>query len=142
MKTSLSSLLLGLLIGIGFTTPSLVSFSTSSALAQDRIDISLPSSQLIHGHGRTISAQPPPGERFALIAADAPRTPFEAIPNGKRFILTDAVYIVQGSVRQPLTVNVIDADPVTQTQHSLSSAPWTRAIARRRPLALGRLLQV
>src|ERR1043165_7333729 len=139
MKTSLSALLLGLLIGIGFTTPSLVSFSTSSALAQDTIDTSLPSSQLIQGQEGAISAQPPLGERFALIAADAPRTPFKAIPNGKRFILTDAVYIAQDSVRQPLTVNIIDADPVTQTPHSLSSAPWTGAIARRRPLALGRL---
>src|SRR5438132_185307 len=118
MKTNLSVLLLGLLIGIGFTTPPLDSFSTSSAQAQDRIDTTLPSSQFVQGHGRAISTQTPPGERFALIAADAPRTPFEAIPNGKRFILTDAVYIAQGSVRQPLTVNIIDADPVMQT-HSI-----------------------
>jgi hypothetical protein len=118
MKNNLLILLLGVFIGLGFATPSLNSFSTRSAQAQDRIDTTLPSSKIIHGHGRAVSSQTPPGERFTLIGADSPRMSFATIPNGKRFLLTDLVYNAQGSVMQSLTVNIADADPVTQT-HSI-----------------------
>lgn len=37
------------------------------------------------------------------------------MPAGKKFVLTDAVYIAQGSVRQGLTVNVADVRPENGT---------------------------
>lgn len=118
MKRNFLILLCGIMIGLAFATVSFNSFLTQAAPTQDRTDLSLPNSKLIRGHGRAISSQAPPGEKFSLIASDSPRMSFMTIPSGKRFILTDIVYHTQGSVIQPLTVNIADADPITE-KHSI-----------------------
>jgi hypothetical protein len=119
MKIISLVLLSGFIIGLGFATISFNSFSTHAAFSQDRTDLTLPKSKLIRGHGRAISSQTPPGEKFTLIASDSSRVSFTTIPNAKSFILTDIVYHTQGSVVQPLTVNIADADPVTGKQSIL-----------------------
>ena len=70
---------------------------------------------LVKGHGRAISSlKPPDSEHFTLIASNAPRASFKVVPPGKKFVLTDVMYIAQGSVRQNLAVNVANAYPALQ----------------------------
>jgi hypothetical protein len=57
----------------------------------------------------------PPGEQLTLVASNAPQRSFKVIPAGKKFVLTDVMYIAQGTVRQDVTVNIGDANPATQT---------------------------
>src|SRR5215203_1446278 len=73
---------------------------------------------LVQGHGRAISSLTPPGEQFTLTASNAPRRPCEVIPAGKKLVLTDVMYLAQGSVRQDVAVNLGDANPANQT-HSI-----------------------
>lgn len=83
--------------------------SSQSAFAQE------PGQLLVRGHGRAISSLKPPGEQFTLINSNAPQRSFKVVPAGKKFVLTDVVYIAQGSVRQDVTVNMGVADPTRQT---------------------------
>ena len=105
-RVMISILTIGIGIGVGFT----VSRSTlRSASAQERTQI------LVRGNGRAISSlKPHDSEKFTLYAADNSRSSFTVVPSGKRFVLTDVMYIAQGSVRQDLVVNIADASPSTQ----------------------------
>jgi hypothetical protein len=74
---------------------------------------------LVQGHGRAVSSLRPPGEQFTLSARNASNRSFNVVPTGKKFILTDAMYIAQGSVRQDLTVNIANANPANKTHDIL-----------------------
>lgn len=102
-RVMISILTLGIGVGVGFT----VSRSTlRTASAQERTQM------LVKGNGRAISSmKPPDSEKFTLFAADTPLSSFTVVPAGKRFVLTDVMYIAQGSVRQDLVVNIADASP-------------------------------
>ena len=109
-NSSLVLLTLGIGILFGFTAQYIP--ASQSASAQEPVRL------LVNGHGRAISSSGPPGEQFTLITSDAPQRGFKAIPAGKKFVLTDVMYIAQGSVRQDLTVNIADANPAKGT-HSI-----------------------
>ena len=104
-RVMISILTLGIGVGVGFT----VNWSTlRSAYAQERTQI------LVRGNGRAISSlKPHDSEKFPLYA-DTSRSSFTVVPSGKRFVLTDVMYIAQGSVRQDLVVNIAHASPSTQ----------------------------
>jgi len=70
---------------------------------------------LVNGHGRAISHLRPPGEQFTFNTSNARQPSFKVVPAGKKFVLTDVMYISQGSVRQDLTVNIGSANPAYQT---------------------------
>jgi hypothetical protein len=105
-RVMISILTLGIGMGVGFT----VSRSTlQSASAQE------PTQILIRGSGRAISSlKPHDSEKFTLSGPDTSRIAFTVVPAGKKFVLTDVMYIAQGSVRQDLVVNIADASPSTQ----------------------------
>lgn len=74
----------------------------------------------VKGHGRAISSlKPHAAEHFTLIASNAPRASFKVVPPGKKFVLTDLMYIAQGSVRQSLVVNVANAYPAVRKHEIL-----------------------
>jgi len=98
------TLAIGILVGIVLDHTS----SSQSAHAQE------PGQLLVRGHGRAISSLRPPGEQFTLDASDVPQRSFKVVPAGKKFVLTDVMYISQGSVKQDLTVNLGSADPANQ----------------------------
>lgn len=116
-KLWLIILALGIGLGIGLTLNR--NSSLQSAHAQDAASAGQWSKILVQGHGRAISSLRPPGEQFALIASNASRSSFKVIPLGKKFILTDVMYETQGSVRQPLSVNIANANPATNTHDIL-----------------------
>ena len=105
-RVMISILTLGIGMGVGFT----VNRSTlRSAYAQERTQI------LVRGNGRAISSlKPHDSEKFTLYTADSAGSSFTVVPSGKRFVLTDVMYIAQGSVRQDLVVNIAHASPRTQ----------------------------
>ena len=106
-KTSLTALALGIGIMIGFALSRIPTLRTAHAQETGQL--------LIQGHGRAISSvKPPASEQFTLIASNAPRGTFKVVPAGKKFVLTDVMYIAQGSVRQDLVVNVANAYPAIQ----------------------------
>jgi hypothetical protein len=74
---------------------------------------------LVDGHGRAISSLRPPGEPFILHVTRSPEQSFRVVPSGKEFILTDVMYIAQGSLRQDAAVNIASADPARQTHEIL-----------------------
>ena len=98
------TLAIGILVGIVLDHTS----SSQSAHAQE------PGQLLVRGHGRAISSLRPPGEQFTLDASDGPQRSFKVVPAGKKFVLTDVMYVSQGSVKQDLTVNLGSADPANQ----------------------------
>jgi hypothetical protein len=105
-RVMVSVLTLGIGMAVGFTVsrPTL-----QSASAQERTQ------NLVRGYGRAISSlKPHESEKFTLFAADNSQSSFTVVPPGKRFVLTDVMYIAQGSVRQDLVVNIADATPRTQ----------------------------
>ena len=104
-KATFACLALGVGLVAGFTLSQLL--PVRQAFAQE------PGKILVQGHGRAISSLKPPGEQFTLIAENDPRRSFKVVPAGKKFVLTDAVYIAQGTVSQELTVNVADAQPAS-----------------------------
>ena len=106
-RPSLAVLALGVGIAVGFALSHIG--NSQSVHAQESGQI------LVQGHGRAISSLRPPGEQFTLIASNAPQRSFKLVPAGKKFVLTDVVYIAQGSVRQDVTVNIGDANPTKQT---------------------------
>ena len=118
-RVMISILILGIGMGGGFT----VSRSTlRSASAQERTQI------LVRGNGRAISSvMPHDSEKFALYADGASRSSFKVVPSGKRFVLTDVMYIAQGSVRQDMVVNIADASPGTQ-KYNGSGSEFTHRI--------------
>jgi hypothetical protein len=111
-KSSFTLLALGagVLIGVAFSripTP-----QTVSAQGVEQI--------LVQGHGRANSStKPPAAEQFTLSASNASRASFKVVPAGKKFVLTDVMYIAQRSVRQGVVVNIAKASADTQTQDIL-----------------------
>jgi hypothetical protein len=65
---------------------------------------------LVQGHGRAVSRLAPPGERIELIPSTPPQRSFTVVPAGKKFVLTDVMYQAQVSVRQPVPVNIGNAN--------------------------------
>lgn len=61
---------------------------------------------LIEGRGRAITSLRPPGETFSLTAKAPDARSFKVVPPGKMFILTDVMYIAQGSLRESVVVNL------------------------------------
>jgi len=104
-----SLLVLALVVGaaIGFPLNRITNSPSVYAQESERL--------LVQGHGRAISSLQPPGEQFTLSASNAPQRSFKIVPAGKKFVLTDVMYIAQGSVRQDVTVNIGDAHPANQT---------------------------
>ena len=102
---SLRALWTGFLLAVGLTA----GFALNELLAAPPAFAQESGKILVKGQGRAISSLHPPGEHFTLTAENEPRLPFKAVPAGKKFVVTDAVYIAQGSVRQELTVNLGDA---------------------------------
>lgn len=99
----------GLIVGLlGGYTP-----TARTAPTQDEHQI------LVDGHGRAISSLRPPGEPFRLSLARTPQRSFREVPQGKKFILTDVMYIAQASLRQDATVNIASANAVRQTHEIL-----------------------
>jgi hypothetical protein len=94
----------------GFALNQITSSQTVRAQESERL--------LVRGHGRAISSLKPPGEHFTFTASNAPQRTFKVIPAGKKFVLTDVMYLAQGSVRQDVAVNIGDANPAQQT-HSI-----------------------
>jgi hypothetical protein len=90
-----------------------------SAHAQDVPNGAQSNRILVQGHGRASSALAPPGEQFSLIPSNAPQTSFKVVPAGKKFVLTDVMYESQVSVRQPMTVNIANANLRNQTHDIL-----------------------
>lgn len=74
---------------------------------------------LVDGDGRANTSWRPPGETFLLNVRTPPRQTFTVVPAGKKFILTDVVYIAQGSLRQTITINIASANPQRQTHDIL-----------------------
>ncbi len=116
-KSWLMILLLG--IGLGFGLLLNRTSSIQSVRAQDTANAEQTNKLLIQGHGRAISSLRPPGEQFTLISSNAPRTSFKIVPSGKKFVLTDVMYIAQGSVKQTMVINIADAIPDIQKQSIL-----------------------
>lgn len=110
-----------LLLGAGFAFGLLLSstFSVRSAEAQGTANSEETNKLPVQGHGRAISSLRPPGEQFTLALSNDSQTTFNVVPKGKKFVLTDAMYNAQGSVRQTLTVNIADAMPEQQKQSIL-----------------------
>ena len=106
-RLSLAALALGVGVAVGFALNRIT--DSQSVHAQE------PGRLLVQGHGRALSSSKPPGEQLTLIASNAPQRPFKLVPAGKKFVLTDVMYIAQGSVRQDVTVNIGDANPANQT---------------------------
>lgn len=104
-RTSFAVLTLGIGVMIGLA----LSHVSQPAEAQE------PGQLLVQGHGRAISSLKPPGEQFTLSASNDPQRAFKVIPAGKKFVLTDVMYISQGSVRQDVTVNIADANTAAKT---------------------------
>ncbi len=108
-KTPLTVLVVGIGILVGFALSRISTLRT--AHAQERGHI------LVQGHGRAISSvKPPASEQFTLSASNAHS--FKVVPARKKFVLTDVMYIAQGSVRQDLVVNIANAYPDIE-KHSI-----------------------
>lgn len=111
-KTSLTALALGIGLVAGLALSHIPTLRTVYAQNSGKL--------LVKGDGRAISSVTPPtaSEQFTLIPSNAPRSSFRVVPAGKKFVLTDVMYMPQQSVRQNLVVNISDASPATQT-HSI-----------------------
>lgn len=78
--------------------------------AQDAINPPQSNQILVRGNGRAVSRLAPPGEQISLIPSNTPQRSLTVVPAGKKFVLTDVVYQPQVSVRQPVTVNIGNAN--------------------------------
>ncbi|MFL6333258.1 MAG: hypothetical protein ACJ754_07960 [Pyrinomonadaceae bacterium] len=105
----------GLALGVGLVA----GFALNHFLPIRPVLAQQPGKILVQGHGRGVSTLKPPGEQFTLTAENDPRRSFKVVPAGKKFVLTDAVYVAQGSVREDLTVNVAAAQPASGTSSIL-----------------------
>ena len=74
---------------------------------------------LVDGDGRASTSLRPPGEPFLLHVRTPPLQSFTIIPRDKKFILTDVMYIAQGSLRQQIAVNIASANPLRQSHDIL-----------------------
>ena len=91
-------------MAIGLTLSHLPTLQSASAQKAGQI--------LAAGHGRAVSSvKAVDSEQFNFSTSN---TAFKVVPAGKKFVLTDVMYIAQGSVRQPLAVNIASADPIPQ----------------------------
>ena len=102
-------------IGFGLIAGLLAGYTLTArtAPAQDGYQM------LVDGHGRANSSLRPPGEPFLLSLATTPGRSFREVPRGKKLILTDVMYIAQGSLRQDATVNIASANAARQTHEIL-----------------------
>ena len=107
------------LVALALAAGAVVGFALNQITSSQSVQAQESERLLVQGHGRAISSLKPPGEQFTLTASNAPRHPFKVIPAGKKFVLTDVMYLAQGSVRQDVTVNIGDANPAHQTHRIL-----------------------
>jgi hypothetical protein len=108
-----------LALGIGIAVGCLLSHTPNLPIAHAQEASQL----LIQGNGRAISSvKPSAGEQFTFTASNATQTGFKVVPAGKKFVLTDVMYIAQGSVRQDLVVNIANAYPAIQKHDILFQA--------------------
>ena len=98
------SLIIGLVVGLSFNGFA----QLRTALAQNAVTAA--TQTLVQGHGRAISRLAPPGEKIELIPSTTPQRSFTVVPAGKKFVLTDIMYEAQVSVRQPVPVNIGNAN--------------------------------
>lgn len=98
------SLIIGLVVGLSFThfPQSRAALAQSTATQSNQV--------LVQGHGRAVSRLAPPGEKVELISSTTPQRSFTVVPAGKKFVLTDVMYQAQVSVRQPVPVNIGNAN--------------------------------
>lgn len=101
-------------MGPALVLGAVVGFASSHVTGTQTVQAQESGRLLVQGHGRAISSLQPPGEQFTFRASNAPQRIFKVVPAGKKFVLTDLMYIAQGSVRQDLTVNIGDANPFQQ----------------------------
>lgn len=108
MRTGAGTVL-GLIVGIlaGYTATGLT--SQAPAVRQELVD----------GDGRASTSWRPPGEPFMLHVRTPPLQSFTVVPRGKKFILTDVMYIAQGSLRQEIAVNIASANLLRQSHDIL-----------------------
>jgi len=105
-------LVLLLVMGIAFISgATLKEFPRSQA--QEQVNATDTNRILVHGYGVANSSEKPPGQKFTLIASNAPNRSFKVVPPGKTFILTDMMYNTRG-VKQNLTVNLANGDITTE----------------------------
>lgn len=115
LKVSFACLVLGVGLSAGFALSHFIEVRPASAQEPGKI--------LARGHGRAVSSLKPPGELFTLTAENEPRSSFKVVPAGKKFVLTDVMYLAQGSLRQTMTVNIADAQPSNGTTGILFQVP-------------------
>jgi len=108
MRTG-AGIVLGLIVGIlaGYTATAL----TSQAPPVRQV--------LVDGDGRASTSWRPPGEPFMLHVRTPPLQSFTVVPRGKKFILTDVMYMAQGNLRQEIAVNIASANPLRQSHDIL-----------------------
>ena len=104
------SIVVSLIIGVcaGLLLSRVPTYRT--AHAQNLNTLGQSNQLLVQGHGRARSGLAPPGEQVSLIPSNTPQRSFTTVPAGKKFILTDVTYQAQVSVRQPVTVNIANAN--------------------------------
>ena len=91
-------------MAIGFTLSQLPSLQSASAQKTGQI--------LVAGNGRAVSSvKPVDSEQFTFSTSNTPPYAFKVVPAGKKFVLTDVIYIAQGNVKQPLALNIANAYP-------------------------------
>jgi hypothetical protein len=69
-----------------------------------------PEPVLVRGHGRAVTSLRLPGETMILTISGKSGHPFQVIPFGKDFVLTDVMVIAQASIKEPITVNISTLD--------------------------------
>lgn len=110
-KTSLTALILGIGVLVGVALSHILTLRTAHAQEMVR--------PLVQGNGRAISSvKPTVSEQFSFSVSNPLRGTFKVVPAGKRFVLTDVMYIAQQSVRQDLVVNIANAYPGIE-RHSI-----------------------
>lgn len=104
-----------LLTALALMVGAMCGYALSRAPALRTVHAQEAAQVLVKGHGRAISSvKPHASEHFTLTASNVPRGSFKVVPAGKKFVVTDVMYIAQGSVRQNLVVNLANAYPAIQ----------------------------
>ena len=79
---------------------------------------------LIEGHGRAYTSwTPESGEPFQFFYADASRGTFTDVPKGKKLVLTDVVYHPQLSVKEDITVNLLETSRGSNIMFQIKVSP-------------------
>jgi hypothetical protein len=89
-------------LALGFVAGALgghtTAVQTSAGVAQERV--------LVEGHGRANTSLRVPGEEFTFKFGGDAGPSFRIVPRGKLLILTDLMYVAQGSLKEDVVVNV------------------------------------